>query len=115
VKDDQLIIVDGMVPSEKLYILALIHGLGWEWVHPKDANDVQISEKRFVDFFIVFAGKLWYGSCREYDTVYKDLERVTISDLEVSYKKRLESGEVSKELKCFVDDLISKSGHLGGL
>lgn len=114
-KDDQLIVVDGMKSSEKLYILALIHGLGWEWFSPKDGNDVQISERRFVDFFIVYEEKLWYGSGREYDTEYKDLERVTISDLEVSYKKRLEAGEVSEELKGFVDDLISKSGHLGGL
>lgn len=114
-KDDQLIIVDGMKPSEKLYILALIHGIGWEWVHPKDGNDVEISEKRFVDFFIVHADKLWYGCGREYDTVYKDLERVTLSDLEASYKKRLESGSVPSELKIFVSDLINKSGHLGGL
>lgn len=114
-KDDQLIIVDGMKSSEKLYILALIHGLGWEWFSPKDGNDVEISEQRFVDFFIVYGNKLWYGHSREYDTVYKDLERVTISDLEVSYKKRLEAGEVSEGLKSFVSDLISQSGHLGDL
>lgn len=113
--DDQLIVVQGMEPSEKLYILALIHGLGWEWVHPKDGNDVEISEKSFVDFFIVYDCKLWYGYYGEHDTVYKDLERVTIHDLEVSYKKRVEVGEVSEDLKGFVLELIHQSGHLGGL
>lgn len=113
--DDQLIVVQGMEPSEKLYILALIHGLGWEWVHPKDGNDVEISEKTYVDFFIVHACRLWYGSCGEHDTVYKNLERVTIHDLEVSYKKRVGADEVSQDLKYFVSDLINQSGYLGGL
>lgn len=113
--NDQLIVVQGMKPSEKLYILALIHGLGWKWAQPKDGDDVEISEKTDVDFFIVYACRLWYGYYGEHDTVYKGLHRVTISDLEVSYKKRLESGQVSEELKGFVSELIHKSGYLGGL
>ena len=114
-KNDQMIIVKDMQPSEKLYILALIHGLGLIWAAGDNIDHcAEVAKMEDVQFYMVWRDKLFWG-CDADDAAFKNVDRLHVQQLECSYKKRVESGWVSPRLKSDVTHVIYQSGHLGGL